>query len=231
MDSCVRVGSTAAIASLSLVCCPLFDSFAAPTLKGVVCHIGVVHSLEPGFRVTCGVDGCTKSYVKFVSYKKDVYVRHRDAWSVDQRECDISLPGSETIRCDSPMTEGNDKEESVAQLQRSSALFILKAREIHKIPQTSLDSLLGDISTFIDVIRSRLLQSITEELKEKRIDMEQDLLALSNSPDIANPFDGLHTEYLQHQYFIKYFNLVVSINIKHLTCKVMYLQLIYYVHV
>lgn len=206
-------GSTATAAISSPVCCPLCDSFAAPTLKGVVRHIGVIHSLEPGFRVTCGVEGCTRSYTKFVSYKKHVYVKHRDAWSVDQRECDISLPSSEEVRRDSPVTEGNDQEESVAQLQRSSALFILKAREIHKIPQTSLDSLLGDISTFIDVIRSRLLQRISKELKEKGIDMEQDLLALSNSPDIANPFDGLHTEYLQHQYFKKYLNLVVSINI------------------
>ena len=98
----------------------------------------------------------------------------------------------------------------MTQLHRSAALFILKAREIHKITQTSLDYLLGDISSFMDMNRTRLRQKITVALKEKGIDMEGDLLAFSNSPDIANPFEGLHTEYLQRQFFMKYFNLVVS---------------------
>lgn len=96
----------------------------------------------------------------------------------------------------------------MTQLRRSTALFILKSREIHKIPQTSLDYLLKDISTFMDMNRSRLLQKISIAL---RTDMEGELVALSTSPDITNPFDGLHTEYLQKQFFLKYFNLVVSV--------------------
>ena len=40
----------------------------APHLKGVVRHIGLVHSQEPGFRVTCGICGCAPSYNNIVSY-------------------------------------------------------------------------------------------------------------------------------------------------------------------
>lgn len=189
--------------NLSPVCCPLCDTFAAPNLKGVVRHIGVVHAHEAGFHVTCGVDGCTKTYRKFVSYKKHMYVKHRDAQSVDRPEHDVSVQDSETVRSDSPMSEDH-QEMYINQLHRSTALFILKAREIHKIPQTSLDYLLGDISTFMDINRSQLIQKITVALKEKGIDMESDLVALSNSQDIVNPFEGLHTEYLQRQFFIKH---------------------------
>ena len=46
-------------------------------------------------------------------------------------------------------------------------------------------------------------------LREKGIDMEDELQALSRSPEVADPFKDLHSEYLQRQYFIKYFNLVV----------------------
>lgn len=140
--------------------CPLCDSFAAPNLKGVVRHIGVVHAHEAGFRVTCGVDGCTKTYRKFVSYKKHMYVKHRDAQSAGSSERDVLVQDSETVSSCTPMSEEDDQESYMTQLRRSTALFILKAREIHKIPQTSLDYLLGDISTFMDMNRSRLLQKI-----------------------------------------------------------------------
>lgn len=194
--------------------CPLCDSFAAPNLKGVVRHIGVVHAHEPGFRVTCGVDGCTKSYRKFVSYKKHMYVKHRDAQGAGSSERGALVQDSEAVSSVTSISEEDDQESYMNQLRRSTALFILKARrEIHKIPQTSLDYLLGDISTFMDMNRSRLLQKISVALKEKGIDMESDLVALSTSPDITNPFEGLHTEYLQKQFFLKYFNLVVSVYI------------------
>ena len=63
----------------------------------------------------------------------------------------------------------------------------------------------------MDMNRSRLLQKISVALKEKGIDMESELVALSTSPDITNLFEGLHTEYLQKQFFLKYFNLVLSV--------------------
>ena len=59
------------------------------------------------------------------------------------------------------MPEEDNEGSYMTQLRRSTALFILKAREVHKIPQTSLDHLLGDISNFMDMNRSRLLHKIT----------------------------------------------------------------------
>lgn len=90
------------------------------------------------------------------------------------------------------------------------ALFILKACEIHKIPQSLMNSLLGDISTYVDMTKSRLMHNVGVALRENGICMEDELLAISNSPDVTDPFDGLHSEHLQRQYFIQHFNLVVS---------------------
>ena len=192
--------------------CPLCESFAAPNIKGVVRHIGLVHAHEASFRITCGVDGCTRTYRKFFSYKKHMYVKHRDVLNIVNRERSPLVENSDSMGSPGAFLEGEceDQGSYVTQHRRSTALFILKAREVHKIPQSSLDYLLGDISNFMDANRSRLLHKIAVALRERGIHMEDELLVLSSSPDVTNPFDGLHTEYLQQQYFIEHFNLVVG---------------------
>ena len=75
-----------------------------------------------------------------------------------------------------------------AQRDRNTALFILKAREIHKIRQTSIDHLLGDISTYIDMTISRLFQNVDFALREKGLCMTEQLQAICNSPDVNDPF-------------------------------------------
>ena len=77
--------------------CPLCESFAAPHMKGVVRHIGLVHSHEFAFRVTCGVGGCTRTYTRFSSYKKHMYVKHRDVLGVSTREQSPDLTDSNLI--------------------------------------------------------------------------------------------------------------------------------------
>ena len=76
--------------------CPLCESFAAPHMKGVVRHIGLVHSHEFAFRVTCGVGECTRTYMytRFSSYKKHMYVKHRDVLGVSTRERSPDLTDS-----------------------------------------------------------------------------------------------------------------------------------------
>ena len=75
--------------------CPLCETFAAPNLKGVVRHVGLVHSHEPGFRLTGGVEGCTRSYTKFNSYKKHMYVKYAELMRVTQyaeaNECSLEV--------------------------------------------------------------------------------------------------------------------------------------------
>ena len=63
-------------------------------MKGDVRHIGLVHSHEFAFRVTCGVGGCTRTYTRFSSYKKHMYVKHRDVLGVSTRERSPDLTDS-----------------------------------------------------------------------------------------------------------------------------------------
>jgi len=61
----------------------LLCNSAARNLKGVVCHIGSVHAHGANFHVTCGLQGCPRTYTNFHSYKKHMYSRHRDTLEVE----------------------------------------------------------------------------------------------------------------------------------------------------
>lgn len=56
---------------------------------------------------------------------------------------------------------------------------------------------------------SRLIRNVAAALREEGIDMEDKLQVLSRSPDVTDPFKHLDSEYLQRQYFIKHFKLMV----------------------
>lgn len=38
--------------------------------------IGVVHSSEPNFKLDCGIEGCTRSYDNYYSYRKHLRKKH-----------------------------------------------------------------------------------------------------------------------------------------------------------
>ena len=38
-------------------------------------HIGVVHSWEPDFKISCGINGCPKVYA---SYRKHILKKHQE---------------------------------------------------------------------------------------------------------------------------------------------------------
>ena len=140
-----------------------------------------------------------------------MYIKHRDVLCVSAREHNPNVMDLTPAPSPVPSEEETPEEPYLAQRDRSTALFILKAREIHKISQSSLDSFLGDISTYIDMTKSRLIQNLDTALRQKGIVMgSEELQALSNSPEVTDPFKGLHSEYLQTQYFIKHFRMVVS---------------------
>ncbi len=47
-------------------------------MKGVLRHLALIHSHEADFRVICGINGCSRNYSNYHSYKKHMYQRHRE---------------------------------------------------------------------------------------------------------------------------------------------------------
>ena len=92
------------------------------------------------------------------------------------------------------------------------ALFILKAKEERRIPQCSLDGLLDDFHEVFKIRLSDLAEDIKKCLKDSNCTSEGIAAVdkvIGNYATIS-PFNGLHTAYLQQQYFKKHFHFVVN---------------------
>ena len=135
--------------------CWLCASFAEPTLKAVIRHIGVVHARDTNFHVKCGIQGCVRTYKNY-SFKKHVYRHHRhllDPARLDSSEASTqenSSPPETSFGDDNGLDFLNpDNSDSGYDHTEQAALFVLKAKHVHKISQSALNDLLVDVSTMI----------------------------------------------------------------------------------
>ena len=94
----------------------------------------------------------------------------------------------------------------------SAALFILKAKEERRVSQRALDGLLEDFHEICEIQKNAVRDEVRKCLDGLKcasvvIDAVDKVIERNCS---ASPFDGLHTAYLQQQYFQKHFHFVVS---------------------
>ena len=52
--------------------CPLCDEFQALSYKQLLPHIRIVHASKPGFSISCGVQGCQRSFTNMKSYDNHI---------------------------------------------------------------------------------------------------------------------------------------------------------------
>ena len=64
--------------------CPLCV-FLAATLTLILGHIRLVHSSDPGFNVTCGIDGCSRKFQTFRSLYQHIYRKHKESGIIQSR--------------------------------------------------------------------------------------------------------------------------------------------------
>lgn len=139
-----------------IVKCPLCSSFAAKSLKGVIRHLGLVHAHDAGFYVRCEIQGCPRTYNKFYSYKKhNMYSKHRDILieNADAAQLQNVLHGEADGAESDGDISGMDTTDSTAgnvSSSREAALFVLKARHVHKVAQSSISELLLDFTTLLE---------------------------------------------------------------------------------
>ncbi len=115
--------------------------FAAPSFSTVLRHIGAVHSWEPNFDVTCGINGCPRKYTSYRSYRKHILKVHSNFLDPDsdndQDSSNVTVLGGNDTP-DNDVTESDyvlSSELFEKSSQHSAALFILKAKEERKISQ------------------------------------------------------------------------------------------------
>ena len=133
--------------------CPLCHHFAARTLKGIVRHVGAVHSFEANFHIKCGLEGCPRTYTNYHGYRKHLYTKHRDLVGVQPNPHHQSADPQLDAESETDFNELSQSSEEVPRTQRDevrqSALFLLKNTAVNKVSKSSLNDLIGDVSIFL----------------------------------------------------------------------------------
>lgn len=65
--------------------CPLCNSFEYPSIPLLLSHLRTVHSNDPRFHVTCGIDGCTVTLRSFSALYSHIYRHHPNVGIVKKR--------------------------------------------------------------------------------------------------------------------------------------------------
>ena len=190
-----------------------------PTLKHVIRHIGAFHAQDADFNICCGISGCPRTYQKFHSYRQHIYRCHReilDGIDDDQSQgspVTIEEPLIEDLDCTISESEVPDSYENSHTIlsKKEAGLFLIKTKEIYKVPQSTLDSLVGDISTIVESTIKHIEKRVKMELEERGISVTKELQEIFNFPHINKVFQGLHTEFLQKKFLRENYNFVVSL--------------------
>ena len=96
-------------------------------------------------------------------------------------------------------------------LQQAMALWLLKSREVHKIPLSVMDGIAKDMQSIFDSVTYNFQHDIHSILHEAvNLDEAKNNITKYMSNVNLNLLQGLQSNSAQLQYFRKHFNLVVS---------------------
>ena len=187
-------------------------------MTGVLKHIGLVHANEPNFNVSCGIQGCPRTYKNYYSFRKHLQRRHQD--------CLVSKPfsnpslGLSTDCVDGMtdlqqlgMTNKEDTPESQVNITKNHnpALFILKTKEVLNLSQSATNIILNDVAEIVQQTVIKLEARVSCVLSSNSIDRNEviGLNEVFQDQTLLDPFYGLHSEYIQQKYYQDHFMIVV----------------------
>ncbi len=192
--------------------CTICYKFAAPKFESVLRHIGSVHSCEPSFHITCGIDGCPRTYRSYRSFRRHLRTNHVEVDCNTQRETNIFLGLDED---NLSICESQIKPKSY-----DVAVFLLKAKEQRRMSQSSLDGVITDIDELFGTQTHLLGKKIQDILASMSCsnDVKEAVETEVNGAAKHSLFSGLDTAYLQRKYYADNFHFVVSTIVTVLNC-------------
>ena len=101
----------------------------------------------------------------------------------------------------------------IVDMQKASAVWILKTRELHQLPLSVMDAVMVDIQSLYDISLQNTYHRVTSVLRDAKVDtftIEQVSKEFTTRKKI---FSGLETQSQQMKYFTENFNMVVILNL------------------
>ena len=207
------------MATLHTHTCPSCGRVARSRVE-LLRHIRLLHFGTPGFTTfTCNKDGCRKPFKSFKVYCNHLYQYHshkiEDESTSNEEEhmdnFDDSIVGHEDqidfAVQDNSQSATISTATSVPDLQRAAAVWLLKTRELSRLPQSTVMRIMVDVDTLYEAILCNIKNEVSCSLRAAGIDAS--LLEVPSFTSPGSLFAGLDTFHKQLQYFKKNFRFVV----------------------
>lgn len=166
-------------------------------------HIRSIHSHEPDFFLVCGIQGCQRSYKVFSSYITHLNRHHKEEFASSDYIEDVHA-APPTVANDINVDPLNEAEQDTivtqyepVSIERSVALLILSLREKHKLPVSTANAILKEISALWQIHEHQLTTKLQELLAHHPDNIDQ----LDISSDVLHHLSALSSEHEQLKYF------------------------------
>lgn len=207
----------------SLKHCQLCDEFTSTTLSELVRHLSLVHAHLAGFHLRCGLNGCQKAFRNILTYCNHIYAFHTDSHVSEPHVSEPSQTNSDggwvsdldDGELDQPLNLQPSEPTPLdpSELKKAAATWILKVKEGHKLPQSTINSVFNDFIEFNCLLLQDLHSVVIQKNRSAGLDPDtvSGLSEVFDSNSLyGKPFQGLETQYLQQKYLRENFSMVVS---------------------
>lgn len=184
--------------------CSICGVFSAVDRGRLLNHIGRCHRNDPNFHCLCGVDGCTRTFKRYYSWRKHLAQKHDSSTEdddpmVNMEHGNLDQNGDELIQ------------ENVEDPARSAALYILSIQENCSLLKSTVTSIISNTKTILQETLSSVQTQVKAVLNNANIN-EQNVPGLQDifeENPTTNPFNNLETEAQQRAYYKENFGLKV----------------------
>ena len=210
-----------------------YCSFLCKLRLDLIKHSLRTHSIEYGFRLKCGINGCPHFFTfgaTFSSFKTHASRKH-PKWQehinssivpassshTDVVEdsctttyaCDdqtfIAVPEVPQMPCERALMNYLSASLNVAprSAEHTAALFLLNFQEKYRLSQRTIDFAVGAINSIVDTTLESVKEAIRNSLQQQLVTVDIDSFTHND------PFGALQTQYQQAKFYREEFGLVV----------------------
>ena len=134
--------------------------FRALSLKDLLKHIRLVHAHRPGFRITCRMSGCQRSFTTFRVFRNHVYDYHNEQQAIilekEEVEAGNDFAHEEIGEPGTSFSSTSTHEDLSVCRKKAAAMWLLKVQEKFLLPQSTMEMILKDVTDLIQDLLSDL---------------------------------------------------------------------------
>ncbi|XP_028418113.1 uncharacterized protein LOC114543237 [Dendronephthya gigantea] len=183
--------------------CSICGVFSAENRNQLLNHIGRCHRNDPNFHCLCGVDGCTRTFRKYYSWRKHLQQKHPELPTQDDGPI-VNMDHDNFIN-----QNGEQLIENMEDPTRSAALYILKLQEECSLPKSTVAGIVSNTKTILQETLAHVQTQVQGCLSNANIDDQNvpGLREIFKDNITTNPFHNLETEAQQFAYYKAHFGL------------------------